>query len=252
MYVRYDPVLRHLTGSETGGPELAPVLAANGVTFFETPSLPGPLDQLAYNVEDNVLVWRTKLPEACRIESYQTDAIDAAVPEIPDLPEGGVVEPAIGTKLASGDTYVTVRAPYHLDHRFVIRRWTAEDRVNELIAWAANRRWELETVGAPFRGHRVDTDDRSKIMMMGSVMASQLTPGWSTKWQFKDGGSMVLNGADVAEMSLMAQGYVNGLFDLFGTIKEQIETGALTSEAEIEAAFNPPAPPSETENPVET
>lgn len=241
MYVRYDPVFRHLTGSETGGPELGPILARDGVLFFETPALPGPLDTLAYDVENNAVVWRQKLPDGCFVASYETDAIDAVVPEIAELPDDAVVEPAIGTKLASGDTLITIRAPYCYEHRFTIRRRTAQDRKNELIAWAANRRWELEMAGAPFRGHRVDTDDRSKVMMMGSVMASQMTPGWSTKWQFKDGGSLVLTGADVAEMSLMAQSYVNGLFDLFGTIKEAIQAGEIISIEEIEVRFNPSA-----------
>ncbi len=235
--VRYDPVMRHVTGSESGGPELPAILAANGVLFVQAPSIPGRMELLAID-EAGRFVVRRDLPEACRLDDFETSDPDATVPEIEGLPAGAVVEPPIGTRLASGDTYVEIRAPYHLFHRFVIHRWTADDEKGRLIAWAANRRWELETAGAPFRGHRVATDDRSKILMMGSVMASQMTPGWSTKWQFLDGGSLVLNGADVAAMSLGAQAYVNGLFDLFGTIKDAILAGTITTTDEIEARLS--------------
>lgn len=241
MYVRYDPVFRHLTGSETGGPELGSVLAANGVTFFETPSLPGPLDQLAYNAEDNTLVWRQTLPTSCLLEDIETSDEDAAVPEIPELPNDAVVEPPVGTPLASGETYVTVRAPYCFDYRFRVRKWTTADEQKRLTAWAANRRWELMQLGATWEGHRVATDDVSQSRMTAAVLASQIMPQWETRWQFLDGSSATVNGPQVVQMALTAQAYVNNLFVTYNRIKDQIASGEITTEAQIEILFNLPA-----------
>lgn len=235
MIVRFDPVMRCIVSTESGHPELASVLAEKGIHFVETPSIPGPIELLAVD-EFGGFVQRGLLPEECRLESYTTDDPEATVPAIPGLPEDAVVEPPVGTPLTSGDTYVTVRAPYCLDHRFVVHRWTDSDQKDALTSWAANHRWELETAGAPFRGYRVATDDRSKLMMVGSVIAAQMTPDYKTVWQFLD-GSLSLTGADVTEMSLMTQRWVNGLFDVFAEVRALIDSGEITSTSQISERF---------------
>ncbi|MFG5121606.1 DUF4376 domain-containing protein [Methylorubrum sp. POS3] len=236
-FVRFDPVFRNLIGTESGidPAALRAVLREAGVSFVEVATLPGPMDAL-YVDDTGALAARIALPEESRPADIDS-AVAISVPAIP-LPPGGVTEPAAGTVLPSGETHVRVRAPGTLDHWFTIRIWTAEDARRELLAYAAHRRWELETAGAPFRGHRVATDDRSKILMMSAVMAAGLTPGWSTRWQFLDGGALKLSGADVTAMSLSVQAYVNGLFGRFAAIKDAIEAGEITTTGEIEHRFD--------------
>ena len=235
-FVRYDPIFRNLIGTESGvDPEaLRKVLETNGVTFIETDMVPGPLETL-YVGEDKQFHTRAELPASSRPADMQF-AMKANVPQVP-LPPGGATEPAAGTPLPSGDSYVRVRAPGYLDHYFMCRVWTAEDAKNELLFYASNKRWELETAGAPFRGHLVATDDRSKLMMMSAVMAAGLVVNWSTTWQFLDGSSLKLNKADVTEMSLVVQAYVNSLFGTFATIKADIQAGGVTTRDQVDARF---------------
>lgn len=238
MIACYDPIFRNLTATHSGGPELPATLRAAGIPFIEiNGALPGQLEMLAVD-DAGRLVIRQNLPEASRLADYTTADPDAAVPEIPELPEGGTVEPAVGAMLAPGDTFITIRAPYRLDHRFVIRRWTAEDESARLVAWATNRRWELMQLGAKWRGHTVATDDVAQGRMTAAVLAGQILPSWSAKWQFLDGSSAEVGVAEMVEIALAAQTYVNDLFTRFDAIKVEIRAGTITTEAEIEARFS--------------
>ncbi|MGY2048929.1 DUF4376 domain-containing protein [Methylobacterium sp. JK268] len=238
--ITYDPVFRNLTGTcaTTQPDEVATAMRAAGAALIahEGP-MPGSFEAL-YVDADGKLRLRKPLPDAIRLADLTVDAA-YTVPTFPDLPEAGVVEPPAGTVLPTGVTsQVRIRAPRYLDHVYHVHVWTPADEKASLLAWAANRRWELEQLGAPWQGHRVATDDRSKILLMGSVMAAQVTgASWSTVWEFVGGEGVRVTGADVTAMSLAVQDYVNRLFVIYDGIKGQIASGGITTTDAIKAAF---------------
>ncbi|GJE78100.1 DUF4376 domain-containing protein [Methylorubrum suomiense] len=234
-FVRYDPVFLNLIGTESGAnpAALRQVLKDHGVAFVETDTLPAPMETLF--VEDGEFYLREELPEESRPADMHY-AVAASVPKIP-LPDDGVTEPAAGTPLPSGETHVRVRAPRYLDHYFTIHVWTAEDVKRQLLAFAANRRWELMQLGADWRGHRVATDDVSQSRMTSAVLAGQMLPDWQTVWQFLDGSSALVKMPEMIEIAMAAQARVNELFVLYDGVKNKINDGTYTRTEEVEAAM---------------
>ncbi|WP_170245986.1 DUF4376 domain-containing protein [Methylobacterium gnaphalii] len=208
-----------------------------GGPFIETDDpLPNHLDLCGVG-SDYRIVEMADLPESCRLP-HQTLDTATTVPEMPDLPEGGVVTPAPGTPIGSGTTYIDVRAPMHKRWQFSITVYTAEDAKNELIAYAANKRWELMQLGADWRGHKVSTDDTSQARMTSAIVATTIIPDWSTIWQFPiDGTSAPITKAELIEIAMAAQAYVNALFVAFEGIRVKIQAGEIAANDQVDAAF---------------
>lgn len=108
-----------------------------------------------------------------------------------------------------------------------------------LIAYAADKRWQREVGGIVIGSVPVATDDRSKIMIMGARVAATADAGWETVWHGSDGQTYPLNAAGMIAISNAVEAHVNATFATFAGIKADIEAGAITSYAEIDAAFAP-------------
>jgi hypothetical protein len=87
-FVRFDPVFRNLTGTESGidPAALRAVLREAGVSFVEVATLPGPMDE--FWVDDTgALAARIALPEESRPADIDS-AVAMRVPAIPLPPAG--------------------------------------------------------------------------------------------------------------------------------------------------------------------
>lgn len=106
-----------------------------------------------------------------------------------------------------------------------------------LIAHAADKRGQRELGGIVIGGVPVATDDRSKIMIMGARVAAAADAGWETVWHGADGETYPLNAASMIAISNAVEAHVNATFAIFAAVKADIQSGAITSLAEVDAAF---------------
>lgn len=114
---------------------------------------------------------------------------------------------------------------------------TIGDAPVDLLAYAANKRWQKEVGGITVSGIPVATDDRSKLMMTGARVAAAADPEWSTQWAGMDGSIYPLTAAQVVAISDAVQSHVNNCFAIFATVKAGIDNSTIISAAQIDAAF---------------
>lgn len=107
----------------------------------------------------------------------------------------------------------------------------------DLLAYAADKRWRVETGGIIAYGVPVATDDRAKLMITGARVAAMADPEWATIWHGSDGGTYPLDAAAMTAISDAVEAHVNATFATFATIKAEIEAETITTTAEIDAAF---------------
>ena len=109
--------------------------------------------------------------------------------------------------------------------------------VVDLVTHAADRRWQKEVGGIVVDGIPVATDDRAKLMITGARVAAMADPAWTTTWHGTDGNSYPVDAAAMVAISDAVQAHVNATFATFATVKAAIEAGAITTAAQVDAAF---------------
>lgn len=109
----------------------------------------------------------------------------------------------------------------------------------ELMAYAKDARYAAETAGTMTAHGPIATDDRSKILILGALMAAQADPAWTTPWQFTDGTTAVIDRDGILALSAAAQAHVNAAFAAFGRVQAGIKAtpATVTTRAQIDAAF---------------
>ena len=107
----------------------------------------------------------------------------------------------------------------------------------DLRAYAEMKRWEAEVGGIVVAGVPISTDDRSKQMLMGARIAAQANPAFSTPWVAADGVVATLGAVEVIAVSDAVLAHVQGCFETFALVVDDIAMGAITTTAAIDAAF---------------
>lgn len=107
----------------------------------------------------------------------------------------------------------------------------------DLVAYAADARWRLETGGITVAGVPVLTDDRSKLMIAGARLAAMADPNWTTPWHGADGRIYPLDASAIVAISDAVSAHVQSSFATFATVKAAIASGEIATTAEIDAAF---------------
>lgn len=107
----------------------------------------------------------------------------------------------------------------------------------KLLAHAALKRWMLETGGITIGSMPVSTDDRSKLMILGARGAAAASPVWETVWHGADGQTYPLNADQMIALAAAVEAHVNATFATFAVVKAGIESGDITTMADIDAAF---------------
>ncbi|GLS45168.1 DUF4376 domain-containing protein [Methylobacterium brachythecii] len=241
MFSLFDPVFRNLISAYATSDREAERarLRAEGADFIEYEgALPADFDMLAVTENEDGLsfVVREPLPDACRLADTEFDR-PAVVPEIPELPAGAVVIPAVGAALPSGLTTIVVRAPYHLDHHFRAYVETDDDRRAGLIAHAAARRDALIEGGVMFRGHRIASDNHCAMKVLRAMEAARRDPAWSTVWECADGSALPLAGEDIGELHDAIEANHDDAFARYTRTKASIVAGTITTTDEADAAM---------------
>jgi hypothetical protein len=108
---------------------------------------------------------------------------------------------------------------------------------SELMAFAVNLRREFEDAGISVGDMAVASDDRSKTLIIGSLMAARGNPQWRTVWQTADGVSVEIGPPEIETISALLQAHVNGVFTAYSQVVERIQDDTLVSVSQIEEYF---------------
>jgi hypothetical protein len=115
--------------------------------------------------------------------------------------------------------------------------FAAQHPAGMLATYAADKRWKKEVGGITVSGVPVATDDRSKQMILGARVAADADDNFATEWVGTDGNIYPLTAEQVVGISNAVLVHVASCFQIFATVMEEIESGAITTREEIDAAF---------------
>lgn len=105
----------------------------------------------------------------------------------------------------------------------------------DLVAYAAAKRYEVETGGIVINGAAIDTSRDSQSMITGAYAYSQANPGETI--QFKAmGGWVTLDAATMAAIATAVGAHVQACFAAEAAVQAAITAGTITTTAEIDAA----------------
>ncbi len=107
-----------------------------------------------------------------------------------------------------------------------------------LRAYAAARRYAVEVGGVTVGDLKVATDDRSKTLILGAQVAASTDAGWTTVWRDVNGAGHAINPAQMLAISDAVQAHVNASFKALDTVLADIDSGKLTTFAQIDAAIS--------------
>jgi hypothetical protein len=107
---------------------------------------------------------------------------------------------------------------------------------DELMAHAAEIRWQRETGGITVNGIPVPTDDRAKLLIKGAAddMADADTANY-----ISGSTSVPLTGAQFKALNSAVIAHVAACFAVQAAVMADIEAGTITTKAEIESAAWP-------------
>lgn len=106
-----------------------------------------------------------------------------------------------------------------------------------LQEYAAAKRWEKEVGGIEINGLTVATDDRSKTMISGARVAAMANSDFTTAWKGSGGVFVPLDASAVVAISDAVLAHVSNCFAIEAQVLADIESGAITTVEQIDAAF---------------
>lgn len=168
---------------------------------------------------------------------------DNVVVEVVELPDGIAIEdafhPDLGFVDCPADTEIGMRFE---DEEFLPALPPDPPSVAEvkaaLRAYAADRRWQVEQGGTVWNGWPIHTDDRSQGKYLSELQAIALNVRVDNDpWKFADGEFRPVGNADFPQLAIAAREHVRTAFGIEDFVLTKIEAGAITTRAEIDAAF---------------
>ncbi|MGV2183659.1 DUF4376 domain-containing protein [Rhizobium rhizogenes] len=113
-------------------------------------------------------------------------------------------------------------------------------RFLDLAAYAAFKRYSVETGGFTFNGHSIatDRDSQGKITSV-AVAANTVGSSFSTEWKCLDGRFFTLNRDDAISMATGVMNFVSNCFATEAYIVGAIAAGTITTMAAVDATAWP-------------
>ncbi|NTI27680.1 DUF4376 domain-containing protein [Rhizobium rhizogenes] len=110
-------------------------------------------------------------------------------------------------------------------------------RFVDLAAYAASKRYSVETGGYTFNGHPIatDRDSQGKITSV-AVAATTVGSSFSTEWKCVDGTFLTLNHDDAISMATAVMIFVSNCFATEASVVGAITAGTTTTMAAIDSA----------------
>ncbi|MCY1300051.1 hypothetical protein D9M70_496090 [compost metagenome] len=124
-----------------------------------------------------------------------------------------------------------------IGHRFWIdyQAWLAAGNTPEPAqpipspypALIAARRYQAETAGVTVNGMRVDTDDRSKLLINGAAVEAMLDPAYVLRWKTPS-GFVDLTAQYVIGVARAVRAHVQACFDREAELLAALDAGTFT------------------------
>lgn len=105
----------------------------------------------------------------------------------------------------------------------------------DLMVYAADKRWQVETGGITVAGASVATDDRSKTLIMGARMKADRDATFTTKFKGASGEFMTVDASMIIAISDALLDHVDACFRAEDAVQDEITGGTITTTAEIDA-----------------
>lgn len=116
----------------------------------------------------------------------------------------------------------------------------AEQARQTLVSSIAAHRHQAEVGGITVFGVRVETDDRSKLLINGAALEATIDPTYVLQWKTPD-GFIWLTAQQVIGISRAVRAHVQACFDREAELLAELEAGTFT-EAMLDQGW--PAPQS--------
>lgn len=108
-----------------------------------------------------------------------------------------------------------------------------------LRAYAAQKRFSVETGGIAVGGVTIRTDRESQATVNGAYAATLMDPNFSTTWKNADGSWSELSAAQIVAVASAVKDHVAASFAAEKAADDAIDAGTITSFAQIDAAAWP-------------
>jgi len=149
----------------------------------------------------------------------------ATITELPEphegmleVPDGGVV---CGMRYASGSFSVPSPPP----------------TTNDLLAYAAEKRWLVETSGITLAGTEIRTDEKSQNRVSGAALLALSDPDLTViNWEATPGVWVEVSAAQMKTIGIAVGRHVQACFSTLKAVQAAINSGTITTTAEIDAA----------------
>jgi hypothetical protein len=108
----------------------------------------------------------------------------------------------------------------------------------DLAAYAADKRWQVETGGITINGATIDTSRDSQSMITGAYTYSQAHPEQTILFKAQSGW-VTLDAPTMAAIATAVGAHVQACFAAEAAVQAAITAGTITTAAEIDAAAWP-------------
>jgi len=184
---------------------------------------------------------------------YWGDSVNqcAGIPDMIILPNGDHVHvPVVGTSYG-GYTFVqrwsncdltkqqyVIKQSSTFDGTKVVIEYTYRNPTSEeLIAYSANTRYNIETSGITFQNNFIATDRSSQAMLTGIVTLVTLQP--NTVINFKTANGFIqANSSTMINIANAVAIHVQTCFNVEYQVAANIASGSITNTSQITAAYN--------------
>lgn len=138
-------------------------------------------------------------------------------------------------------TFVSYDGEKLVGPAIVIDRISALDlpalRKSTLLAYAAMKRYNLETGGTTINGMEVATDRQSQQMLSAAFNMAQSNPDFTTMWKGPNGNFTQLNAEQIIGIAQAVGQFVASCFAAEAAVVSQINAGNYTTRAHVDAAM---------------
>lgn len=111
---------------------------------------------------------------------------------------------------------------------------------NDLLSYAASKRYSIETGGFTYDGHPLATDTASQSKIgNGALAATVVGSSFSTKWKCSDGSFFDLDQAGMLGMATSVMNFINACFGAEAAVAASIASGEIQTFADVDNAAWP-------------
>ena len=104
----------------------------------------------------------------------------------------------------------------------------------ELLAYAADKRWRVETGGIVVSGVPIATDDRSKTMIMGARLKADSDPAYVARWKNAAGEFVDIDAVTIIAVSDAVASHVDACFVAESLVAAEVLAGEINDFANID------------------